>query len=62
MPQEQGCHSSHIAFGASLCGGRRKNAVFLHRHFERKREIFSVRGQAKAARGADSGKHRSPNN
>ena len=30
------------------------------RHFERKREIFFVRGQAKNVRGADSGKHRAP--
>ena len=30
----------------------------LHRHFERMREIFFVRGQAKNVRGADSGKHR----
>ena len=28
------------------------------RHFERKREIFFVCGQAKNVRGADSGKHR----
>ena len=32
----------------------------LHRHFERKREIFFVRGQARNVRGADSGKHRAP--
>ena len=30
------------------------------RHFERKREIFFVRGQAKNVRGAESGKHRAP--
>ena len=30
------------------------------RHFERKREIFFVRGQAKNVRGTDSGKHRAP--
>ena len=30
------------------------------RHFERKREIFFVCGQAKNVRGADSGKHRAP--
>ena len=28
------------------------------RHFERKREIFFVRGEAKAVRGAVNGKHR----
>ncbi len=38
--------------------GRRENALFLHRHFERKREIFFVRGQAKAVREAGNGKHR----
>ena len=32
----------------------------LHRHFERKREIFFVRGQAKDVRIAASGKHRAP--
>ena len=31
---------------------------FLHRHFERKREIFFVRGQAKIVREAGNGKHR----
>ena len=31
---------------------------FLHRHFERKREIFFVRGQAKVVREAGNGKHR----
>ena len=30
----------------------------LHRHFERMREIFFVRGEAKAVRGAVNGKHR----
>ena len=30
------------------------------RHFERKREIFFVRGKAKAVRGAASGKHPAP--
>ena len=30
-----------------------------HRHFERKREIFFVRGQEKAVRGAGNGKHAS---
>ena len=29
-------------FGAPPSKGRRENAVFPHRHFERKREIFSV--------------------
>ena len=29
-------------FGAPPSKGRRENAVFSHRHFERKREIFSV--------------------
>ena len=33
---------------------------FLHRHFERKREIFFVRGQAKDVRIAASEKHRAP--
>ena len=42
------------------CGGRRENAAFPHRHFERKREIFFVRGQISAVRKADHGKHRSP--
>ena len=31
---------------------------FLHRHFERKREIFFVCGQAKVVREAGNGKHR----
>ena len=30
------------------------------RHFERKRDIFFVRGKAKDVRGAASGKHRTP--
>ena len=30
------------------------------RHFERKREIFFVRGKAKDVRGTTSGKHRTP--
>ena len=30
------------------------------RHFERKREIFFVRGKAKDVRGTASGKHRTP--
>ena len=62
-------------FGAPLSRGRRENAAsqtsheeglryenaaFPHCHFERKREIFFVRGQAKNVRGADSGKHRAP--
>ena len=29
-----------------------------HRHFERKREIFFVRGQEKTVRNAGNGKHR----
>ena len=33
---------------------------FPHRHFERKREIFFVRGQAKNVRGAGNGKHCPP--
>ena len=32
----------------------------LPRHFERKREIFFVRGKAKDVRGTASGKHRTP--
>ena len=36
----------------------RECAAFPHRHFERKREIFFVRGQAKEARMTDHGKHR----
>ena len=54
--------------------GRRENAAsetphaegFRHentappRHFERKREIFFVRGKAKDVRGTASGKHRTP--
>ena len=38
--------------------GRRENALFPYRHFERKREIFFVRGQATAVREAGNGKHR----
>ena len=30
------------------------------RHFERKRDIFFVRGKAKDVRGTASGKHRTP--
>ena len=43
-------------------GGRLRyeNAAFPHCHFERKREIFFVRGQAKDVRIAASGKHRAP--
>ena len=41
-------------------GLRYENAAFPHCHFERKREIFFVCGQAKNVRGADSGKHRAP--
>ena len=41
-------------------GLRYENAAFPHCHFERKREIFFVRGQAKNVRGADSWKHRAP--
>ena len=33
-----------------------------HRHFERTREIFFVRGEEKAVRMAGNGKHRAPNN
>ena len=40
--------------------GRREYAAFPHCHFERKREIFFVRGQAKDVRIAASGKHRAP--
>ena len=40
--------------------GRRENAAFPHCHFERKREIFFVCGQAKDVRIAASGKHRAP--
>ena len=47
-------------FGAPPSKGRRENSAFSHRHFERMREIFFVRGQAKNVRGADSGKHRAP--
>ena len=36
----------------------RECAAFPHRHFERKREIFFVRGQTKEARMTDHGKHR----
>ena len=39
---------------------RYENAAFPHCHFERKREIFFVRGQAKDVRIAASGKHRAP--
>ena len=39
-------------------GLRYENAAFPHCHFERKREIFFVRGQAKDVRIAASGKHR----
>ena len=45
-------------FGAPPSGGRREYAAFPHRHFERKREIFFVCGQAKEARMTDHGKHR----
>ena len=45
-------------FGAPPSKGRRECAAFPHRHFERKREILFVRGQAKEARMADHGKHR----
>ena len=41
-------------------GLRYENTAFPHCHFERKREIFFVCGQAKNVRGADSGKHRAP--
>ena len=41
-------------------GLRYENAAFPHCHFERKREIFFVRGQAKDVRIAASGKHRAP--
>ena len=41
-------------------GLRYENAAFPHFHFERKREIFFVRGQAKDVRIAASGKHRAP--
>ena len=41
-------------------GLRYENAAFPHCHFERKREIFSVRGQAKDARTTDNGKHHAP--
>ena len=47
-------------FGAPPSKGRRENSAFSHRHFERMREIFFVRGQAKNVRGADSWKHRAP--
>ncbi len=40
--------------------GRREYAAFPYCHFERKREIFFVRGQAKDVRIAASGKHRAP--
>ena len=39
-------------------GLRYENAAFPHCHFERKREIFFVCGEAKAVRGAVNGKHR----
>ena len=39
-------------------GLRYENAAFPHCHFERKREIFFVRGQAKDVRIAASWKHR----
>ena len=39
---------------------RYEDAAFPHCHFERKREIFFVRGQAKDVRIAASGKHRAP--
>ena len=39
-------------------GLRNENAAFPHCHFERKREIFFVRGQAKDVRIAASWKHR----
>ena len=45
-------------FGAPPSGGRREYAAFSHRHFERKREIFFVCGQAKEARMTDHGKRR----
>ena len=41
-------------------GLRNENAAFPHCHFERKREIFFVCGQAKDVRIAASGKHRAP--
>ena len=37
---------------------RNEDAAFPHCHFEQKREIFFVRGQAKDVRIAASGKHR----
>ena len=45
-------------FGAPPSRGRRENALFPYRHFERKREIFFVRGQISAVRRGDHGKHR----
>ena len=33
---------------------------FLHRHFERKREIFFIRDRSGKVRTADNGKHRTP--
>ena len=41
-------------------GLRYENTAFPHCHFERKREIFFVCGQAKDVRIAASGKHRAP--
>ena len=40
--------------------GKEGECRFPHRHFERKREIFFVRGQAKNVRGAGNGKHCPP--
>ena len=37
-----------------------RKAFFTYRHFERKREIFFVRGQSRKVRKAENGKHRTP--
>ena len=49
-----------LAWTLPLSYGRRENAAFPHCHFERKREIFFVCGQARDVRIAASGKHRAP--
>ena len=52
-------YSRHKAFpNGEGCDTR--ISFFSHCHFERKREIFFVRGQAKDVRIAASGKHRAP--
>ena len=65
------CRFPHATFSPLRCQSpplrtasfQRKEAEYRFariRHFERKREIFFVRGKAKAVRGTASGKHPAP--